>query len=156
MTPRISNAIDIFLDALTNNTLHKGSCYKCAVGNLVREGMLKDPNSQITDLGKGVKIEDIDNADWNKLFVTTPYGREIRAGNEKEIQKALKCISYTDFTEEELSRIEYAFETNADNFSRQGMIRGLNAVVKVMLEFDEQKDEVKEVFTNKAELILVC
>ena len=39
MTERISKAIDIFLDAVNNGTLAKGTCIACAVGNLVAHGM---------------------------------------------------------------------------------------------------------------------
>ena len=34
MTPRIQEAIDVFLDAINNGTLAKGTCTACAVGNL--------------------------------------------------------------------------------------------------------------------------
>ncbi len=156
LNKRIENAINVFLDALNNDTLKKGSCYKCAVGSLVRDGMLKDPNCVLIDEKIKVKIGDVDNADWLNLFITTPYGREIRATDERGVRKGLQAISYTEFTEEELSEIEHTFEKNADNYTRAGMIQGLNAVVKLMLTFDDNKeDKVEEIFTKRAELIPV-
>lgn len=41
MTQRVQKAIDIFLDAINNGTLAKGSCTRCAVGNLVRAGYIE-------------------------------------------------------------------------------------------------------------------
>jgi hypothetical protein len=78
----------------------------------------------------------------------------------------IKNIQSTKFTLQELMYIENAFETNTEincyvysDYSeeeiRKDQIRGLEAVIKVMLKFDEQSDDVKEVFTKKAELIAV-
>ncbi len=119
--------------------------------------MLKDPNCILVDEKIKVKVGDVDNADWLNLFITTPYGREIRATDEEGIKKGLKAISYTEFTEEELSEIEHTFEKNADNYTRAGMIKGLNSVIEIMLTFDENKeDKVEDIFTSRAELIPVC
>jgi hypothetical protein len=99
------------------------------------------------------------------LFITYENGeRRTRTWFQGSIELGLKAISYTDFTEEELSQIEYTFEKNtsihADDYYfhtkeeiRQDQIKGLEAVVRVMLKFDKCQDEVQEVFTSKAELI---
>lgn len=151
MTPRIQRAIDIFLDAINNGTLAKGICAKCAVGNLCG--------------GNGA---------WAHLFITIDNRQTLRNGDIPtfhfhkhpiDIKMGLEAISVTEFTESELAKIEYAFETNSkidiDYYEfyskeeiRADQIKGLEAVIKVMLEFDDCKeDDIKEIFTEKADLI---
>ena len=65
MTPRISKAINIFLEALKDGTLAKGTCTACAVGNLVAAGMDAKVYKEF-----GVFYCDKDNSKWNQLFVT--------------------------------------------------------------------------------------
>ncbi len=165
MTERISKAIDVFLDALNNGTLAKGTCTACAVGNLVAAGM----NGTIIKkrLSNGLHVYSCDkpNGFWGSLFVTdmgeqTVHDHNLYASNIQENIKA------TDFTWEELAKIEFAFETNTrlgytqyevhtPREIRADQVKGLEAVIKVMMEFDEVKEDVKEVFTSKAELIPV-
>ena len=174
MTPRIQKAIDIFLDAINEGTLAKGTCTACAVGNLVAHGMGAKINYSS---GFGYRALDpngrtVNNQKWSYFFITYRDGirkggllGRVRSFSEiarfPDLQEAIDNIG---FTLEELSQIEYAFETNTEiafeNYwkntpedIRADQIRGLEAVVKVMLKFDEQEDDVKEVFTSKAELI---
>lgn len=156
MSPRIENAINIFLDALNNGTLRKGDCGACAIGNLVRVGMNYTENTP---------------QEWSKLFAT---GRGVQFGlmntgrenAKRECPIGFEEIKSTGFTIEESMVIEYTFETTCKihNFDycaynkeaiRADQIRGLEAVVRVMLEFDEQSDDVETIFTNKANLICV-
>ncbi len=160
MTKRIQNAIDIFLDAINNGTLAKGTCIACAVGNLVAAGM-----------GGVIKVDEEglrcskENHHWGMLF-TTCGGEQDFDQNCLINSSVLKNLESTEFTLDELMKIEYAFERNtklewvfyglySKNEIREDQIKGLEAVVKVMLEFDEQVDDVREVFTNKAELISI-
>jgi hypothetical protein len=158
MTKRIEKAIDIFLDAINNGTLAKGNCTACAVGNLVAHGL----GGEITNNGCYFECT-VENSHWSGLFITYSGGQLIKTRNlsNDDVQSNIKA---TDFTWEELALIEKTFETNtsidADDYRnytqkqiRADQIRGLEAVVKVMLQFDDCKDDVKEVFTNKAELI---
>lgn len=165
MTGRIQRAIDTFLDAVNNGTLVKGTCTACAVGNLVAKGM----GGTISKFGNTL-ICNKTNQIWGHLFSTTanyqtpsPLLSFIRDDPEMW-EKIIENIEATEFTEEELKKIEYAFETNTSiyykeykNYTageiRADQIRGLEAVVKVMLEFDKQSDKVAEVFTEKALLI---
>lgn len=159
MTPRIQKAIDIFLDAINNGTLAKSNCAACAVGNLTAAAIGYKP---VLDHWNNQP-----NAGWEALFFTKTNGKQmLNYGSDREIEQAEILISKTDFSKEELMQIEYAFETNtkilwgnywlADKEKiRADQIRGLEAVVKVMLTFDDCKDEVKEVFTKRAELIPV-
>ena len=162
MTNRIKNAIDIFLDAINKGTLAKGHCAACAVGNLVAAGI----GGTITiNYDYGVASCDKDNYSWHEYFVTCDGTQKINKRFE-DLPSVVKNIKATEFTGKELMQIEYAFETNTDipladyqycspEAIRADQIKGLNAVVKVMLEFDDCSDSVAEVFTNKAELIAV-
>lgn len=160
MTQRIQKAIDIFLDALNNGTLVKGTCCACAVGNLVAHGL----GGTIYN-NEGDYIANVSNEDWMFAFVTSFDGQALHPERFKE-PAVVKCVEATDFTLSELIEIEHAFETNAHihytdyheygaQQIRNDQIRGLEAVVKVMLEFDNAEEEVERVFTSKAELISV-
>ncbi len=162
MEKRIENAIDIFLDALNNGTLAKGTCFACACGNIVAAKL-------------GIKPIIHKNHDD---YITA--GNERKLGGEwilavkdnfdvcEEIKSiGINQIKETGFTVDEFKQIEEAFESNTfinfklyNNYSKEKVradqIKGLEAVVKVMLTFNEDaKTDVKEVFTNKAELIAI-
>jgi hypothetical protein len=158
MTPRIERAIDVFLDAINNGTLAAKTCVACAVGNLVAHGY-------------GAKIEvknerfycEAPNTAWVDVFCTR-FGRQLYYPQYLKYDNVKENIAVTEFTLEELMKIEYTFEQNTKIHNlqydlhskekvRADQIRGLEAVVKVILEFDNCKDSVKEVFTSKAELI---
>ena len=171
MTKRIQNAIDIFLDAINEGTLAKGTCTACAVGNLVAHGM----GSKVVNKDGLFETEPfVANSIWSDLFMTDSFGHQslgshksngldekIKQPEYKSLRDAMEKI---DFTVDELRQIEYVFETNTEltydvykhrtkEEVRADQIKGLEAVVKLMLTFDEQVDDVKEVFTTKAEAI---
>lgn len=162
MTPRIENAINVFLKALEQGTLAKAACTACAVGNLVADGMNHDIN-----LDDDYKPFIARNAYWGSLFTTTDGKQRISDPDylrKLEYEKAVDNIESTEFTQEELMAIEYAFETNTEiiiscykDTSKQDIradqMKGLEAVVEVMMDFDDVKDSIQEVFTSKAELI---
>lgn len=158
ITKRIKEAIDVFLDALNDGTLAKGNCSGCAVGNLVAAS-------------QNCKIQLLDNKlitnsthFWYDVFYT---GGSKQIFNECNItEEVIEEIQRTNFTLIELAKIEFVFETSTQiRFSRYAryskeeiradQLKGLEAVVKVMLEFDNCKETVREVFTEKAELIPV-
>jgi hypothetical protein len=58
--------------------------------------------------------------------------------NAFETNTKINCYLYSEYSKEQI---------------RKDQIKGLEAAVKVMLKFDDQQDDVKEVFTRKAELI---
>ena len=159
MTQRTQEAIDVFLDALNEGTLAKGSCAACTVGNLAAFGMgvkVKKyddiDNSFYCD-----KVNGINNYQWADAFVTNFFEQRI-----KEENFDLPIFQYFKFTPIELAQIENAFEKNtrislnyyykySKNQVRADQIKGLEAVVKVMLELDENIEETyQEVFSNKA------
>ena len=148
LTKRIKEAIDIFLDAINNGTLVKGDPCGCAVGNLLAGAqgitLTKEPYL------KGVKIKPDYNGDWYDMGC-----RLLKLMAEK-----------TEFTHQQLLKIERTFENNTSithtvyneytkEEIRADQIKGLEAVIELMLTFDEQKENIKEIFTNKANLIPV-
>ena len=148
MTPRIEKAVEESLEMLKENKLKKGRCSACWVGN---------------HFGGW--------SDWSERFVTVYSGQTIwtREEIEKRVgvghtNRILKKIESSPFSEAELMKIEYAFETGAKIHSvhyyqytpeeiRADQLKGLEAVIEVMLDFDDVKESVQEVFTSKAELI---
>lgn len=160
MTPRISEAIDIFLKAIENGTLAKGTCAACAVGNLVASGL----NAKIyKDFQENFFCEK-NNSEWIMAFVAYDNYQSTNKNKFNDIL-VLNNINATKFSLKELMIIEYTFEKNTKyEFSsydsitkeeiRKDQINGLEAVIQVMLDFDNCIDNlVKEVFTKKAELI---
>ena len=178
MTPRIQKAIDIFLDALNNNTLAKGTCVACAVGNLVADGLKTKILVYNYSSGKVDFIPsdvNLPNSIWSKLFYTTQDRNgiseqfqdfELKGAPEEFRTQVFKAVSSTDFSIKELAQIEFAFESNtkiifneyhhlSKEEVKEDQIKGLEAVVKVMLSFDQQIDKVEEVFTKKAEKLVL-
>lgn len=162
MTPRIERAINVFLDAINNGTLAKATCAACAVGNLVAAGMKIKPI--IPDSVKKDESEIVDNEHWMYRIIELREGRVRPYYILQNPEKADRCIAATEFNLKELNEIERAFEMATviyfEDYSfyskeriREDQINGLAAVVKVMLEFDDCKDSVEEVFTKRAELI---
>ncbi len=158
MTQRISKAIDIFLDAVNNGTLAKGNCMACAVGNLVAHGLGCEITYDNRFRCSG------DNTSWSDAFYTHEYEQNVN-DHAFDRERVVKNIEATDFNIEELMAIEYAFETNTKIHAseyhhhspkaiRADQVRGLEAVVNVMMGFDDVKADVKEVFTNKLEPVL--
>lgn len=174
MTGRVERAIDVLLDAINNRTLAKGHCTACAVGNLVAHGLGGEVVQQIGNEFIDYTCKDIEtgsfiqNNSWSDLFYTATSGYN---GDPKQTyhssylndRNVQRCINATEFSVNELMQIEYAFETNTkikhESYNRlsdrkilEDQIKGLEAVVKVMLEFDNIKADVNEVFTNKVVL----
>lgn len=160
LTQRIIKAIDIFLDAINGGTLAKGTCVACAVGNLVA----KSKDAKIFTIGDMLFQSTKPTTAWKYLFVTEEKRQSKRSDCPDAVEAGLECIKDVEFTEKELAKIEYTFETNTTidfgdyfKFSKKAIradqIKGLEAVVKVMLEFDDCKEMVQQVFTSKAELI---
>lgn len=157
MTPRIKNAINVWLDAINNGTLAKGTCTACAVGNLVADGLKIAVNPAIKT-GK--------NTHWGSLFSTT---FSIQEFNENYLtnDNVLNNIEATSFTIEELREIEYTFETSTKIFFssyslytkkeiREDQLRGLYACIELIKTFDEVEFDTKIEFTDKVnELVTV-
>jgi hypothetical protein len=167
MTNRVQKAIDIFLDALNNGELIAGDCTKCAVGNLVKEGM------GYTDYNRDTLIC-IPHGDgygkaflnWSFLFYTEDFEQIVLKnprGFLKKYPEIKQQIDSTGFTLKELMAIEYEFETSSKinmfnknlhtSFEiRQDQVKALGNVIELMMKFDDCKENVQEVFTNKVKV----
>jgi anaerobic ribonucleoside-triphosphate reductase len=146
---RIQRAIDIFLDAIINGTLAKGTCVACAVGNLVAAGAGAKIEYEIGFLKRVEFSCNYDNTSWGVLLL--PYTQN--ETYKRRYNSAIDDISKTEFTIDELLKIEKAFEDNTKiryreypistpEEIRKDQINGLKAVIKVMEEFDEIKENV--------------
>jgi hypothetical protein len=159
MTERVQKAIDIFLDSLNSDTLINGKCAACAVGNLIAAGcgikLYKDYGFVTADNAEFMTpYGPVHFTAWNHLFLTSENGQTRNDLSSYSLEHQLQMqalVDTTGFTIDELAEIEYTFETVARH---QGVIHALEAVVKVMMRFDEvDSSVVKEVFTDKAEAI---
>jgi hypothetical protein len=155
MTERVKKAIDIFLDAINQGNLAKGECTACAVGNLVAHGMgcsnLDEDNKTMLGVGS-----------WGFAFITDENNNQHVYPTVFQNSDIVKCVEATHFTIQELIQIEYAFETSTSIYIdeyihhskeeiRVDQIKGLAAVIKVMLGFEEDMTtKVEKVFTEKA------
>jgi hypothetical protein len=171
ITPRIQKAIDIFLDAINNGTLAKGDCAACAVGNLVGAGLGSKITSKTVfsnhfQTNKLVFEASPSNTGWSHAFATNVLGEQKVDYKYFEHIDVLEAVEATDFSLEELIQIEAVFENktliyassylnHTDGEIRKDQIRGLTAVVKLMMTFDEVTEDVEKVFTEKAQLIPV-
>jgi hypothetical protein len=164
-------AIDVFLDAINEGSLAKGSCVACAVGNLVAHGL----GGKVTIDNGLASFEHpwsgfLDNSRWSDAFCTYNTGRQKVDRGALRRFTVIRNIEATDFTAEELMQIEYAFEMNTKiHFMsyyrytpqqiREDQINGLAAVVKVMLSFEDKELAtdalVQELFIDKANLIKI-
>lgn len=157
MTQRIKNAIDIWLDAVNNGTLAKATCAACAVGNLVAHGLKGEINEYL--------VCDKENTDWANLFVTGEGHVQNIDLSYEDHKEVIKNIKATEFSWQELAKIEKAFETNTkirwtryNRYTKEEIradqLKGLAACVQVMLNFDNC-DEKVETFYEMADKILV-
>jgi len=162
MTPRTQNAINVFLDAINNNTLAKGSCTACAVGNLIANSM----GAEIRVVSSYDFVCNQRNNFWSKLFMTFQNYQVLDYKTNPNILEKLtikqkEIIENTGFSLDELAQIEYAFERNTiisfvrySEYSKeqikQDQLKGLTAVVNLLLEMDKDVEtNVDEVFVSK-------
>jgi hypothetical protein len=120
---RFNKALKTLVQAFFNDTLAKGNCTQCAVGNMCGG-----------------------RSDWSLVFITPSHGTQ-RIYEDWYDGNAKNVIDKTGYTWEELARIEFSFEKNTkingreyDNFSKQEIMedqyRGLMAVVEVLCEIE--------------------
>lgn len=163
MTPRFEKAYNALYNAFMNDTLAKGTCIACAVGNIVADAMGAKVYSQQRDSSIVFRCNN-DNFWWNDLFFTTQCGQRIIkiSENNKVKQLRKKILNLTGYTWRELAKVEKAFEENTEipfneyNFYTPEQImedqfKGLMAVMDVLIELDEVKEgeKYKNNFRNK-------
>jgi len=148
MTPRFEKAYNALVKAFFEGTLAKGTCVACAVGNIVA-----DAQGGVVDFSDRSALPHCssDNGFWQPLFSTDGGHQERRTNiiiTENTYSKLSRNLeALTNYSEDEMAQIEYAFETNTSiYFLNYGAIsehviledqyRGLCAVVDVMLKLD--------------------
>lgn len=134
---RHNNAIRVLVNAYFNDTLAKGTCTACAVGNLVADALGAKVN-------KNLKCS-INKMYWAKVFCTSDKYQSIN--EENYFGESKKQIDSTGYTWQELARIEKVFEENTiishvdyDDYSEeeisQDKFNGLKAVFEVLCEIE--------------------
>lgn len=114
-TATFENSVDVLVKAYFNDTLQHGNCSACAVGNLISDAMQIPMTQDANGLLRWVDVK------WS-WFTSSRSPLAIR-------QRA--AIGYSD---EEVRRIENAFEFAKGNSSDQYMFNGLLAVVEVLAD----------------------
>lgn len=158
---RFDRAIKALVKGYMNNTLVKGNCSACAVGNIVAECM----NIPVV-VGYVDTTDPIPGMQWADVVMTTPFEQILHP--EKYEGLAKEEIDATGYSWEEIAKIEYAFETSTkihwQNYKHytlaqidQDQLNGLNAVVDVLCKIegiiDEQQiNEYKELFVKELSL----
>lgn len=153
MKATFENTVDILVKAYLNNTLVKGNCFACAVGNIVGH------NLGVKFIDTGVPYEKQPQwagfgrkgypgiTGWATAFHTN-CGKQIISGvvgKSASIQ-----IKSTGYSMGQLAKIEFAFETGFTG--KDSMFNGLMAVVSVLAEIHnvslEAKESAKLLFVN--------
>lgn len=142
--------IGILVKAYFDNTLMHGTCYACAVGNLVCAGMGYK-------LG-GMKQRGQWNGGhagpyWNNVFVTNPSTMLQIFDIDANEGRAKRQIDSTGYSAKELASIEFAFETAPfGNNESDYMFNGLMAVCDALMQIHEANEteiaEAKALFVT--------
>ncbi len=163
MTQRFEKAYNALYDAFMNDTLAKGTCTACAVGNIVADAMGAKVYSQ--EYMNSIRFHcSNDNYWWGEMFVTGSDGQKIRkiSQNSKVKELRKKILNLTGYTWRELAKVEKAFEESTKilhtyylestpELIMEDQFNGLMAVMDVLIELDNVKegDKYKNNFRNK-------
>ena len=161
MTKRFEKAYNALLKAFMDDTLAKGTCTACAVGNIVADAM----GTKVVRVSPSYFVCNRNNNFWSDLFVTDAFFNKQKIYNEKSsrakyIKARLKKL--TGYSWKELAKIEHVFETNTkvskgfyplidEKEIMEDQFNGLMAVLDVMIELDEIKEgkQYKDAFKKK-------
>lgn len=164
---RFDNAVASLVKGYMNDTLAKGNCAACAVGNIVAGAtgrtIKKSQNLDgKVDFDFVNVIGHINNPSWQLVFATSPGDR--RLSREKRQVIEMQCykdsaqleIDATGYTVQELADVEWAFEkaTNImfhDYHKKrdkrkidEDQLNGLYAVVDVLCKIEGYDDTVAQ------------
>lgn len=168
MTQRFEKAYNALYNAFMNDTLAKGTCTACAVGNIVADAMGAEVYSQEDDMNSITFHCSNDNHWWQKMFVTDSHGQTITKISEDSKVKQLRknILNLTGYTWRELAKVEKAFEENTEILFNdylestpqqimEDQFNGLMAVMDVLIKLDEVKEgnSYKETFKHKFQTV---
>lgn len=163
MTQRFEKAYNALLNAFMNDTLAKGSCKACAVGNIIADAMG----------GEVVSFKNVDSIDyscsvnnvwWSDVFVTTDRVQKISTTKTRPYTKGFRKRMFilTGYKWNELTQVEKAFEENTNiGFWRynkctekeimEDQFNGLMAVMDVLIKLDDiaEGKKYKDAFKTK-------
>jgi len=167
MTTRFKNAYDALIKAFFEGTLAKGHCYACACGNIIRYATnepIQIKNGKVFGYEGSARL-------WSLLIVTGKPGEQHYNHRDlpQEVIKQIEdeVIRMTGYNAIEFGMIEEAFESNTRKHINRypylneseilnDQFNGLMAVVDVLLELDNMKDEgYKESFKAHPKLVLI-
>lgn len=135
MEATFENSVDVLVKAYLNDTLQRGECHACAVGNLIQSGV----GRLFTECEKD-ELRFHQNG-WVKVFITMSHNSHYqRPENYKGIAKIQ--IDATGYSWQDLAKIEFAFESAPRTGDE--MFNGLMAVVDVLAEIHGVDLTVKE------------
>lgn len=136
-TERFDRAMKGLVRGYMNDTLFKGSCCACAVGNVIAENC----GYRILFLEEYSRWDGIYPA-WQNVF-TAYRGKQITDVNAYK-GKAKRQIDSTGYTWQELARIEKAFECSTNMFD------GLMSVVEILCDIEgiNEVESYKEMFAK--------
>lgn len=161
MTQRFEKAYNALYKAFMNDTLAKGSCTACAVGNIVADAM----GERVYKLSSGFEYGcDVCNSWWSKMFFTTHCGQTITTVKEdsRVIVYRRRIKELTGYTWREMAEVERVFEQNtkiihsrycdySEKEIMEDQFNGLMAVMDVLIELDDvaEGQKYKNEFKNK-------
>ncbi len=153
MTERFNKAYNALINAYHNDTLAKGTCLACAVGNIIADArnikLEKNSSERVMPISNNIDELDIKVqaiSFWSRAFMTDSSGNQTIFSNTISSSVFKELTGYTGY---ELSKIENVFEKNAklfygDYFRHtqkeilEDQFNGLSAVIDVMLELDNE------------------
>lgn len=162
---RFDRAISALVKGYLNGTLAKGSCYACAVGNIVAGSCgftVHHHNTKELPIPHyGWNSPEFGSVDyhWQEVFCSIGERQHIAPNNYRELAK--HEIDSTGYTWQELARVERAFESATHisfvDYNEKPLeaidadqLRGLYAVVDVLCQIEGITDTApyKEMFAK--------
>lgn len=177
MTERFQKAYDSLVRAFFEGTLAKWTCTACACGNIILDAVGTPlTKEQFNDDLYRMSIDslvDIDKVRIERATTLSEFSNNLWAnkrvvsdGDYVALEPYKHEINAAGYTAEEFARIENAFENNTvikigryPQFREESILedqyKGLCAVVDVLLELDDEKedpDELKQKFREHPKL----
>lgn len=157
---RFDNAVNALVDAYLNDTLYRGACTSCAVGNIVNAAHgIETPPCEIRriELTDGTHEYFIGsenrNAGWSSMVITLMDSMVITLVDSDENKAHNKrAFHKTGYSFEEMQEIELVFMNNTTNSGLsskeeidQMHFEGLMAVVDLLISWENAEIDRSEI-----------
>lgn len=140
-----NKTVNTLVQAYFNDTLSRGSCRGCAIGNIL--GGVEWGSVFITSSDTGIQtfapkgtIIGVIYLQAQCGFQPVPLESEYACYTTEANRKGWEMIENSGYTVEELMKVEFAFETGYKG--DDSMFGGLMAVIDVLDEIHENKEEI--------------